>query len=277
MMPRLVSFVSTLFILLVALFRPAAAQHELQPSQLLPEAMAVIFSGQERMLYEVSWSGGLKIGEIHLDISPATERPDAYAITAKVISSGTLHLFYPVDDVFHCIVAGDLKLPLRYEVFQREGHSDTLTKRASLYAQTNHLVRYQKNDGPLQIFAMGGMAYNEIAAFIITRALRLQADEPVIVPTFADGKRHEVKVQLHKKESRTTIFGKRQTLKVQPLLRFKGVYDKSGSTLLWLTDDQCRVPVEIRSQIALGSLVARLVRYDNPACTALRKTEPSKR
>ncbi len=276
-MPRIVSFVSTLFMLLTALPNPAAARHELQPSQLVPEAMAVIFSGQERMHYEVSWSGGLKIGDISLGISPATERPGAYAISARVTSTGTLHLFYPVNDVFHCIVGGDLKLPLRYEVFQREGHNDKRTKRASLYAQTKHLVRYQKNDDPPQILAMGGMAYNEIAAFIITRALRLQTGEPIIVPTFADGKRHEVNVELHKKESRSTIFGKRQTLKVQPVLRFKGVYDKSGSTLLWLTDDQCRVPVEIRSQIALGSLVARLVQYDNPACTALQKTRPAKR
>ncbi|RXM21756.1 DUF3108 domain-containing protein, partial [Citrobacter sp. AAK_AS5] len=42
-------------------------------------------------------------------------------------------------------------------------------------------------------------------------------------------------------------------------------------TVLWITDDQCRVPVEIRSRIVVGSLVATLVEYENPACPELRQ------
>jgi hypothetical protein len=52
---------------------------------------------------------------------------------------------------------------------------------------------------------------------------------------------------------------------------FKGLYEKSGNTILWLTDDKCRVPVEIHSKIVVGSLVAELVGYTNPACTELEQ------
>jgi hypothetical protein len=54
---------------------------------------------------------------------------------------------------------------------------------------------------------------------------------------------------------------------------FKGLYEKSGDTVLWLTDDRCRVPVEIHSKIAIGSLVAELVEYTNSACPELRRVK----
>ena len=83
-------------------------------------------------------------------------------------------------------------------------------------------------------------------------------------------------MRLLKKEKRPSIFGERQTLKMQPIMNFKGLYEKSGNTLLWLTDDQCRVPVEIRSRIAVGSLVAKLVGYNNPACPGLQQAQQRK-
>ena len=247
-----------------------AAQQELLPTQLVPESLAIIFSGQEQMHYEVSWSGGVKIGDIHLHIMPEKSSPDSYAISAQVKSTGPLEVFYPVDDVFHCVVSGDMKLPLRYEVFQREGHGRKATKRVTVYDQTAGVVKYQKNQQPYQFYPLRGKAYNEFAAFVISRALKLEADSHIIVPTFADNKRNEVAVRLLKKEKRASIFGERQTLKMQPIMNFKGLYEKSGNTLLWLTDDRCRVPVEIRSRIAVGSLVARLVQYSNPACPDLQ-------
>jgi hypothetical protein len=92
-----------------------------------------------------------------------------------------------------------------------------------------------------------------------------------VVPTFADKKRNEVRVALLQREKKETLFGVKETLKVQPKMQFKGLYDKSGDTILWLTDDTCRVPVEIHSKIVVGSLVAELVEYTNPACPSLRQ------
>ncbi len=253
-----------------------AAQHELLPSQVLPASLGIIFSGQEQMHYEVSWSGGVKIGDIHLHITPEKSEPDSYAISAQVKSTGPLNVFYPVDDIFHCIVAGDMKLPLRYEVFQREGHGRKVTRRVTVYDQAGGVVTYQKNQQPHQLYPFKGKTYNEFAAFVISRALKLEADSHIIVPTFADNKRNEVAVRLLKKEKRPSIFGERQTLKMQPIMNFKGLYEKSGNTLLWLTDDQCRVPVEIRSRIAVGSLVAKLVGYNNPACPGLQQAQQRK-
>ncbi|MCL1980531.1 MAG: DUF3108 domain-containing protein [Proteobacteria bacterium] len=263
--------ISLLTILLTGPIASARAEVvETKPSQIDPAVLAVIFSGAETLHYAVSWSGGLKIGDIYLDIQREQGREDAYLISAKVKDYGPLSVFYPVDDRFACYVGGPMKLPYHYEVVQKEGFGKKIT-RIARFDQDQRLVWYRKNKEEEQQISIAGPVYNEFAAFIITRALALREGDPIVVPTFAERKWHEVQVSLIGRERRKTMFGFKSTLVVQPKMQFKGLYEKDGKTTLWLTDDQCRVPVEIHSRIAIGSLVAELVDYANPACPELIK------
>lgn len=257
-------------LLLVAVFCSGvdighAEVHETKPSQIDQDVLAVIFSGNETLHYTVSWSGGVKIGDIHMTIRRQPDKPDGYEILAKVTDAGPLELLYPVNDTFSCLVEGQMKLPYRYTVHQKEGFGREI-HRLTRYDQTNRQVWYRKNKEAEQQFDIAGSTYNEFASFIITRALKFREGEAVIVPTFADKKRHEVKVSTIRRENRTTLFGDKETLVVQPQMQFKGLYEKNGNTTLWLTDDRCRVPVEIHSKIVIGALVAELAEYTNPAC-----------
>ncbi len=49
-------------------------------------------------------------------------------------------------------------------------------------------------------------------------------------------------------------------------MKFSGLYDKRGDTVIWYSDDACRVPVRVNSKLVIGSLTAKLVSYTNPAC-----------
>jgi hypothetical protein len=200
------------------------------------------------------------------------EKADAFEIFAKITDAGPLELLYPVDDTFSCLVAGPMKLPYLYTVHQKEGFRREI-HRLTRYDQANRQVWYQKNKETEQQFDIAGSTYNEFASFIISRALMFREGESIIVPTFADKKRHDVKVMAMRKEKRATLFGDKKTLVVQPQMQFKGLYEKSGNTTLWLTDDRCRVPVEIHSKIVIGALVAELVEYTNPACPEMVRVQ----
>jgi hypothetical protein len=50
-------------------------------------------------------------------------------------------------------------------------------------------------------------------------------------------------------------------------MKFKGLYDKRGDTVIWYTDDECRVPVKVVSKLMIGSLTAELTESENAACT----------
>jgi len=231
-----------------------------------PTLLASAYGGDETFRYDISWSGGIKIGELSLRISKEEEEPDHFQIHAHVESSGAFRLFYPVDDTFVTEVVGPERLPVRYEVRQKEGVGYR-AHRLTIYDQAKGLVRYRKNDGPEKEFAVAGMVHNEFSSFFFTRVLPYALETSVIVPTFADEKRHEVEVTpkewIHVEE---TLLGPVRVIAVLPRMTFKGLYDKSGDTVVWFTDDACRVPVRIYSKILIGSLVAELVAYQGTSC-----------
>lgn len=238
--------------------------HAAEPSLLLePKALAAVYSGQETMRFSISWSGGIKIGDLRLSLAPAASG-GGQVITARVTDYGIFRAVYPVDDTFVTLISSPLKFPVRYEVRQIE-RGKTVRRRTG-YDQRTFTVSYRKQEQAPETFALAGPVYNEFSAFFITRALRLDLLTPQLVPVFADRKRHLVPVKVLGRERRNSLFGTAPMLKVQPKMAFKGLYDKEGDTVFWLTDDVCRIPVEIRSRILIGSLVAELTEYSNPAC-----------
>ncbi len=236
---------------------------EFKEGVVLSRAKQTVFSGLEEMHYNISWTGGIKIGDLFLRLKQTGD--DEYEIFARVTDYGLFRFFYPVDDVFVTLVRGALKLPYRYDVLQREGRG-SVTKRLSLYDQRGLSVRYTKNDFPEEVFELSGPVHNEFSSFYITRSMVLEPDNSFMVPTFADKKRNEVKVEVRGREDINSPFGRVKTLVVAPVMKFKGLFDKEGDTVIWMTDDSCRVPVKIQSKILIGSLTAVLDTYSNAAC-----------
>jgi len=250
--------------LLLLLFRSPLPLQAAEPALLLDQkALAVVYSGQETMRFSISWSGGIKIGDLRLSLAPAASG-SGQVITAQVTDYGLFRAVYPVDDTFTTLISGPLKLPRRYDVLQIE--RGKTVRRLTRYDQRTCTASYRRQDQAPENFALAGPVYNEFSAFFITRALRLDPSKQQRVPAFVDKKRHLVPVKVLGRERRNSLFGKVPTLKVQPKMAFKGLYDKDGDTVFWLTDDACRIPVEIRSKILIGSLTATLIEYSNPAC-----------
>ena len=228
------------------------------------EMLDIIFSGDEYLHYTISWTGGIKIGDLYLAIKQ--ERDGSHAILARVTDYGVFKFFYPVDDTFETLVRGNYKLPYQYDVLQKEGRG-SVTTRLTLYDQEERKVVYRKNQEPELVFEISGEVHNEFSSFFVTRAMDLKPGTAFMVPTFADKKRNEVRVQVRDREQVDSLFGQVETIQVMPVMKFKGLYDKDGDTVIWFTDDQCRVPVKINSKILIGSLTAELLEYRNPACT----------
>lgn len=231
-----------------------------------PSFLSSAYGNDETFQYDVSWSGGIKIGELRLRITPIVGMQDSFEIHARVTDYGAFRFFYPVDDTFVTLVQGPERLPIRYEVEQKEGRSYK-AHRLTLYDQEKGVVRYRKNDEPEKEFVVAGKVHNEFSSFFATRVLPFAHDTSVIVPTFADEKRHEVVVTPRQwSRFEETLLGPVNVIEVLPRMTFKGLYDKSGDTVIWFTDDGCRVPVRIRSKILIGSLTAELVAYHGTSC-----------
>ncbi|MCP3888220.1 MAG: DUF3108 domain-containing protein [Desulfobulbaceae bacterium] len=221
----------------------------------------------ELLHYDVSWSGGIKIGELHLEVKRLSGVENGHEIRALVTTKGgAVNLFYPINDLHVTKVKGAKKLPYHYEIWQEEGYSYR-AHRLLEYDQVKWIVTYLKNDTLEGEYSLEGETNNEFSSFFNSRLMEFKLGQPFTVPTFADKKRTEVAVYpIEKKIIKGTIIGDVFTTAIMPIMKFKGLYEKKGDTVIWYTDDECRVPVKINSKIAIGSLTATLREYKNPAC-----------
>lgn len=245
-----------------------ATADDLLPLGIIDPRLATVgYSGKEKLVYDVSWSGGIKIGELHLEVTKLPKIGDGYEIRAFVTTrNGAVDLFYPVEDLHVTRLKGPNKLPYHYEVWQKEGFNYR-AHRITEYDQKTGSIRSWKNDKPAGEYQVDGETNNEFTAFFNSRLMVFDIGKSFIVPTFADKRRVKVAVRpVTRKILTETIFGPVKTVEIMPILNFKGLYDKQGDTVIWYTDDECRVPVQVASKIIIGSLTAKLTSYENPAC-----------
>ncbi len=231
------------------------------------QLMAAIYSGNEKFRYDISYTGGLKLGELYLSVDSTDEVEDGYIIHARVTTdNGMFSKIYPIEDVHVTKVRGLERLPYHYEVWQKEGYSYE-SHRVFRYKQKRGKILYQHNDKPEKFFAVKTPIQNEFSSFFASRLMEFTPGKPFLVATFADEKRNEVVVMVRgTEEVKKTILGDVDTMVVEPIMKFSGLYDKRGDTVIWYSNDKCRVPVRVNSKLVIGSLTAQLVSYQNPAC-----------
>jgi len=229
--------------------------------------LAVGYSGKEKFVYDVSWTGGLKIGELHLEVNGIPQMEGSYEIRAFVTTeNGALNLIYPIEDLHVTKVRGPNRLPYHYEVWQKEGYNYR-AHRVFEYDQQSGYIRYMKNDKFQGEYQVKGEINNEFSSFFNSRLMPFDIGGLFVVPTFAD--KRKVNVVVHavaQKKFEETILGPVSTVEINPVMTFEGLYEKKGDTVIWYTDDECRVPVRINSKIVIGSLTANLTAYENSAC-----------
>lgn len=254
----------------------AAIDYSGQPlyGEIDPGLLATGYSGKETLRYDVSWTGGVKIGELRLQVNALPDKNDEYEIRAEVTTkNGAIHLLYPIKDLHITRVRGPKRLPYHYEVWQKEGYNYR-AHRIIEYDQERGEIKYTKNNKIEGRYQVEGETNNEFSSFFNSRLMDFPIGGRFIVPTFADKKRVEVVVNaVAKKHFKETLLGPVTAVEIMPIMNFKGLYEKKGDTVIWYTDDECRVPILINSKILIGSLTAELVSYDNPACTRYAAVE----
>ena len=219
-------------------------------------------AGGETLRYSISWFG-IKAGELVIHTEALDRKAERFRIQVTAKSAGLLAVFYPVEDLFETIVEGPERLPVRYAIDQKEGARRN--RKLTLYDQARQQIIYTKNDEKPIVYTVNGPVHNEFSSFMILRAMPLVLGQSVIVSTFADKKRYEVPVKVLSSHVVPSILGKKPSLTVRPHLKFKGLYKKTGDPVIWLTDDEFRIPFRIKARIVIGSLTAKLVEYHRDA------------
>jgi len=65
-------------------------------------------------------------------------------------------------------------------------------------------------------------------------------------------------VKVLRREEIVTPVGRFKTIVVHPLLKSEGIFARTGDMFIWLTDDERRIPVQMKSKVIVGSITATL-------------------
>ena len=158
-------------------------KHNIPYGVIDPSFVPVAYSGGEFFRYDVSYTGGFKLGELHLVLRNSGEAADSYIIEARVTTeNGIFSNVYPIEDIHVTKVSGPERLPFHYEVWQKEGYSYE-AHRITLYDQEDKRIHYYVNDNPVEEFVISDSTQNEFSSFFASMtARRITLDSSTRLP-----------------------------------------------------------------------------------------------
>jgi hypothetical protein len=111
-------------------------------------------------------------------------------------------------------------------------------------------------------------SFDPLSAFFFSRMQDLEVDEMVTSPV-TDGQKCIVgKARIVKKEKISLASGTYEAYLLEPELKhIGGVFEKSADAKIqvWVSADQRRIPLKIKSKVAVGSFVGELVSVESVA------------
>ena len=97
-----------------------------------------------------------------------------------------------------------------------------------------------------------------LAAFYYTRTQNLQVGQSISITNHDNKKVYDLEVKVYHKEIIDTDAGKFRCLFIEPLLKGEGIFQQKGRLKIWITDDQYKIPVQMKSEVAVGSITVEL-------------------
>lgn len=220
---------------------------------------AAAFTIPEKLVYDLTWTG-VKAGTATLEV---VNDKETLRVISTANSANWVSVFYKVEDRVETVLAKGksdifVALPQNYRLKLREGRHrrdkeviyDHAQKKATFI---DHLDNDRKE------FAISGHTFDPLSVLYYVRTLKLEVGRSVYMDIFDSKKLWNVEVQVLRKERISSILGEVDTLVVKPLMKSEGIFNRKGDMLIWITDDQKKLPVRMQTKVAVGSITATLV------------------
>ncbi|MDA8084295.1 MAG: DUF3108 domain-containing protein [Nitrospiraceae bacterium] len=221
-------------------------------------AAAPAFQVPETLNYDISWAG-IKAGESVINLD---RKDNTFTITVTTQSAKWVSFFYRVNDrVETRIGAGPkpntLGSPLTYTLNLSEGRHRKQKEVIFDHARSravyiDHLADERKE------FDLPSVVFDPLSSFYQVRGMRLEVGESVYIRIFDSKKIYDAEVKVLRKERIKGPYGEVDTLVIKPIMKSEGIFYRKGEMLIWLTDDDKKVPVRMSAKVKIGSVTATL-------------------
>ncbi len=214
----------------------------------------------EKFVYYIYWSG-IRAGMATLDFE---NTPKGIIIQSRATSATFISIFYRVDDVAGSMLYSD-GYPRNYTLKIREGRHrrHKVTDFAMKPEDGPQKVIYNnKLDNETVEFYLEKQAFDPLSGLYEIRKRQLEVGRSEYLDIFDSKKLWKVEIEVLRKE-RVKVLGKEfDAIVIKPNLKSEGIFMKKGEIYIWLTDDEKKIPVMIKSKVKIGSIVIKLTEGD---------------
>ncbi len=180
-----------------------------------------------------------------------------YDIRFEVRSLESLEWIYKVRDRYRTVLDVAGIFPWEFNQSIREG-GYSRDFNASL-DQEKHVAHTTEGD-----FQITPYIHDIVSAFFYIRTQNLhQYTNNSIIPlrNFFNKDCHDLGVKILGKQTIDVAAGTFRCIVVEPLIQEGGLFKSDGRILIWLSDDERKVPVRVSSKIPIGTIDAELTGY----------------
>ena len=184
--------------------------------------------------------------EVHGDMDAAGHSVDT--LVARAESNAFFSLTFKVRNRIESIWDADRRISERYREDRREG--GFRAKSEVTFDQERGEARY--DDG--RVFPIPPHVQDALSSFYYTRFQPLPIGGSFVFDYHASHKSQPLEVRVLGRDRIHVPAGTFDCVVVEPVLKAGGIFKHSGRLLIWLTADQRRIPVLMKSKVAIGSI-----------------------
>jgi hypothetical protein len=227
---------------------PGPGQHEVSP------APARAFGARESLKFSVQY-GFIHAGSAWLEI-PEVRRyqgHEVYLLVARAESNAFFSHFYKVRERIESYWDRHGLYSRRYVEDRREG---------KFRQQTDVVFDPLRNEAIYsngRTFPVPPRVQDALSAFYYFRTQALPLGGSIVFHYHSSEKSQPLQVRVLGRERVKTPLGTFDCLGIEPILKAGGIFQSSGRLVIWVTDDERRMPVLMKSKVAIGSISVVLV------------------
>ncbi len=223
------------------------------------------FQPGEKLTFELKWTI-VPAGRATLEVKPIKQidGQDTYHFRMTARSNRVVDAFYKVRDRIDGYTDMDITRSVLYIKKQHEGKTKKDVRvRFDWDSQTAAYTEFIKQSKKDPIALLPG-AFDPLSIFYYTRRQSFEVGQELQRPV-SDGKKCVLgKAKILRREKITVPAGEFDTfLMVPDLKHVGGVFKKSKNAKieLWVSADERRLPIKLRSEVIVGSFTGELIAY----------------
>jgi hypothetical protein len=216
------------------------------------------FGVGERLVFDVGY-GFFTAGEAVMTI-PKTDtmfgRP-CYQVLITVNSTPTFSWIYKVEDRYETLLDVTGLFPWKFVQTVREGKY----KRdfSAVFDQVNNIAYAEGKHYPIPPYV-----HDVVSAFYYMRTLDYSAwriGQKSMLENFYKDSAYSLAVKFLGRQRIEVDAGTYDCIILEPLIKEGGLFKSEGRVVVWLTDDERKIPIKVSTKVIIGSIDAELREY----------------